>query len=475
MKYKIALIVLSLGMILKAQFYEYQNLSQSSEISRSACVRTDAYDQFHTVWVDEYETVFYRGTPGGNWGTAIPVYYATGGNTVTHIRAEVLNDTCFVAFNNNGPESAEIIVCSVFNNQLVHTDTIETITGSVYSIRSAKTDNEIAFGYSYAAENENLSLRVYTHPQKISRPVISGLTESIGKKFALSYDHGDSLWVFYIADNVWSRFLAPQSETWSERLMSMPCDYPLEALDCDYNQYSQRFNMLLLSQRASCMDCIENKLMFSKGYGSNWSDCEEVDPGGSTFKAQGSFDTPFIVLQSNGTVQAFYKYNYSSDMSDDEYSVRQAVQNVGSSSWNVTPALQFSTPDFTLTSATANSNDSLFFTYQKAADVYLAAQETHSTIEKIKHNPYSYHLFPCFPNPFNPVTTISYYLPVSGTVRMSVYDMTGKVICILVNQKQATGFHSVQWKADNVSGGIYFYRLETGQEPPLTGKMVLLK
>ncbi len=79
-----------------------------------------------------------------------------------------------------------------------------------------------------------------------------------------------------------------------------------------------------------------------------------------------------------------------------------------------------------------------------------------------------------YPNPFNPKTIINYQLPVSGFVSLKVFDALGKGVTKLVNEKQNAGSYSVEFDADNLSSGIYFYKLETEGYTEIKG-MVLLK
>lgn len=88
--------------------------------------------------------------------------------------------------------------------------------------------------------------------------------------------------------------------------------------------------------------------------------------------------------------------------------------------------------------------------------------------------PEDYFLSNAYPNPFNPVTNIEYALPKSGKVRLSIFNILGNEVAILVESKQSAGFHSVSWDASNVASGIYFYRLTSGNFVA-TKKMVLLK
>jgi len=84
-----------------------------------------------------------------------------------------------------------------------------------------------------------------------------------------------------------------------------------------------------------------------------------------------------------------------------------------------------------------------------------------------------------FPNPFNPITSLSYDLPEDLFVSIIIYDMLGNVINNLVNANQSSGYKSIQWNATNnqgepVSAGVYLYSIEAG-EFRQTKKMILLK
>ena len=93
--------------------------------------------------------------------------------------------------------------------------------------------------------------------------------------------------------------------------------------------------------------------------------------------------------------------------------------------------------------------------------------------------PTRYSLGANYPNPFNPSTTISFTLPTSESVRLSVFDIQGRLVATLVNEVYSAGRHEVIWRGqDNssrpVASGTYFYRLTTGGFTE-TKKMLLLK
>jgi len=67
-----------------------------------------------------------------------------------------------------------------------------------------------------------------------------------------------------------------------------------------------------------------------------------------------------------------------------------------------------------------------------------------------------------YPNPFNPSTTISYVLPVTSHVSLTVYDLLGREIAVLVNGVQQPGRRVAIWDASGIASGIYYYRLTAG-------------
>ena len=79
-----------------------------------------------------------------------------------------------------------------------------------------------------------------------------------------------------------------------------------------------------------------------------------------------------------------------------------------------------------------------------------------------------------YPNPFNPTTTISYAIPKSGKVTLKVYDVLGKEVAELVNGYKSKGRHSVRFNGNNLSSGIYFYKLTSGDFTAVK-KLILMK
>jgi hypothetical protein len=88
--------------------------------------------------------------------------------------------------------------------------------------------------------------------------------------------------------------------------------------------------------------------------------------------------------------------------------------------------------------------------------------------------PSKFSLFQNYPNPFNPSTTINYSLPISGNVKLTVYNAIGAKVATLINAYKPAGNYSVQFNAANLASENYLYRLESGNYS-VAKKFVLLK
>jgi hypothetical protein len=64
-----------------------------------------------------------------------------------------------------------------------------------------------------------------------------------------------------------------------------------------------------------------------------------------------------------------------------------------------------------------------------------------------------------YPNPFNPKTIIKFQLPVSNYVKLIIYDILGKEVTVLVNEKKNAGTYEIQFDGTNYPSGVYFYKL----------------
>jgi len=88
--------------------------------------------------------------------------------------------------------------------------------------------------------------------------------------------------------------------------------------------------------------------------------------------------------------------------------------------------------------------------------------------------PDKYSLEQNYPNPFNPSTQINYSIAKTGFVRISVFDVLGREVKVLLNEVKTPGFYAVDFDGTNLSSGMYFYRIESGNFVD-TKKMTLIK
>lgn len=112
--------------------------------------------------------------------------------------------------------------------------------------------------------------------------------------------------------------------------------------------------------------------------------------------------------------------------------------------------------------------------------------EYSDVVEITIETPNVFKLVQNYPNPFNPSTIIKYEIPnvgtghpakagqVTPTVRLTIYDMLGREVATLVNQKQNPGYYEVDFDASDLTSGVYFYRITSGKFIK-TKKMILLR
>ncbi len=96
------------------------------------------------------------------------------------------------------------------------------------------------------------------------------------------------------------------------------------------------------------------------------------------------------------------------------------------------------------------------------------------SVEIVENEINNYELMQNYPNPFNPATKIEYSIKEVGSVELIVYDVLGKVVDKIVDERKPAGNYSAQFDASKLSSGIYFYSLRVNDFVD-TKKMLLLK
>jgi protocatechuate 3,4-dioxygenase beta subunit len=109
-----------------------------------------------------------------------------------------------------------------------------------------------------------------------------------------------------------------------------------------------------------------------------------------------------------------------------------------------------------------------------------AAQSKYNTIVSVDDEaesdaiPKIFSLLQNYPNPYNPSTTIKFTLPTPETVKLEVYNIVGQKIETMLKKPMPAGKHDVEFNAQNLSSGVYFYRIEAGEFQDVK-KMILIK
>ena len=101
--------------------------------------------------------------------------------------------------------------------------------------------------------------------------------------------------------------------------------------------------------------------------------------------------------------------------------------------------------------------------YSNTVEIEARLEKNIKEGEIVEDMPKEYALNSNYPNPFNPTTQISYQIPNDGFVNLTVYNSLGQEIAALVNKQQSIGRYTVQFNANNLSSGIYFYRIAAGE------------
>ena len=129
-----------------------------------------------------------------------------------------------------------------------------------------------------------------------------------------------------------------------------------------------------------------------------------------------------------------------------------------------------------ITESAAGIYDELIYRYPAMEAAQLYAELTGITLPDAPEAifPDSYALYPAFPNPFNPVTTIAYDLPKSSDVTLSIVNITGQRVHRERWTSQPAGYYQYQWNAASYASGVYFIRLDA-QHFHQSMKVVLMK
>jgi len=114
--------------------------------------------------------------------------------------------------------------------------------------------------------------------------------------------------------------------------------------------------------------------------------------------------------------------------------------------------------------------------YYRLNQIDYDGTETYSDVIEIEYTliPKVFSLSQNYPNPFNPITTLQFGIPKEVKVTLKIYDVIGREVETIVNEKMQPGYYEYKWNASNFATGVYFYRLTAGSFVQ-TKKMILMK
>jgi len=121
---------------------------------------------------------------------------------------------------------------------------------------------------------------------------------------------------------------------------------------------------------------------------------------------------------------------------------------------------------------TVIANDGVLAT--PSLDVFAFTIYSVAEVDESGNNPNTFSLFQNYPNPFNPTTSIEYRVGSSEYVTLKVYDVLGREVATLVNEEKLPGEYEIEFDGSQLSSGIYFYKLTSGNFIE-TKKMIYLK
>lgn len=168
-----------------------------------------------------------------------------------------------------------------------------------------------------------------------------------------------------------------------------------------------------------------------------------------------SKDTPYIIKHTNGTDTV------------------RVDQSVNSGKWTTIGTFTFAGD--TNDAVTISDNATTGFVVCADAIRFVSFDPNITSVHRNSAPlPSEFMLNQNYPNPFNPTTVISFRIPVSEHVSIKVFDVTGRLAAVLVNEMKQAGFYSVPWNAASYASGLYFYQMTAGKYSE-TRKMAVIK
>jgi len=181
------------------------------------------------------------------------------------------------------------------------------------------------------------------------------------------------------------------------------------------------------------------------------------------------YSTYINIDKSNNT---YIAYSVKKDLEPIQYGIVK-YDSSGMIKWKTKTEFQENTIPSCMN---LGEDDCIFVTGAGTTKMYTVKySQLVGSISNNEKTPKVYKLNQNYPNPFNLNTKINYELQITSHIKISVFDITGKEIAILVNEKQNTGLYKINFDGTNCSSGIYFYSLLADGDFIETKKMLFIK
>ena len=167
------------------------------------------------------------------------------------------------------------------------------------------------------------------------------------------------------------------------------------------------------------------------------------------------------------------KWTTATEINNSGFDVERRNPNGEWKSIGFVPGAGTTTENRTYNFSDKNLNKGKYFYRLKQID-FGGTYEYSKIVEVEITSPAKFELAQNYPNPFNPNTSISFTIPQSGNVKLSVYNLLGQEITTLVNEYREAGTYNIEFNATNLNSGVYLYKIESNGLT-LTKKMTLLK
>lgn len=192
------------------------------------------------------------------------------------------------------------------------------------------------------------------------------------------------------------------------------------------------------------------------------------------FEHEITADTTVLLKWGTATEVNNYGFNVERKRQDSSWQVMGFVFGSGTSN---------SPKHYTWSDSTGSLSDEFFYRLKQIdndgefeySDSIFVQVNFISGIERFDNSrPVNYHLTPNYPNPFNPVTNIRFTIPKASNVNISVFNSAGEKVAEVIDKYMAAGEYELNFNADGLSSGAYFYKLTAGDFTQIR-KMLLIK